>query len=106
VATAFSRDEQITKSRDVAVLSHYLGLPLIRVELSADNKSETYTVKCKQFDFEQIVQEAASDDTTVCYASLQKSNGFIGSKIGYARKNGGVWSSFSKPMEPQRTTRK
>jgi hypothetical protein len=96
MADAFHRDNQMTTSRDVAVLSHYLGYPLVRAEISADHKTETYTVRCPLFDFEQVVSEASSDLTNVCFASLQRSNAIIGSKIGFARKNGGTWSTFQK----------
>ena|ERR1700688_3932251 len=102
MATVFHRDEQTTTSRDVAVLAHYLGYPLVRVEVAPD-KTETYTVKCPEMDFQIIVKEAASDETNVCYASIQKSNALVGAKIAYARKNG-VWTSFTKPPAPQRTS--
>jgi hypothetical protein len=96
MADAFNKDHQTTTSRDVAVLAHYLGYPFVRVETSTDYKNETFTLRVPSFDFEIVTKEAGSDATNVCFASLQKSNAFIGSKIGYARKNGGTWSSFSK----------
>lgn len=70
MATAFHRDEQTTNSRDVAVLAHYLGYPLVRVEISADHTTETFTVLCPLFDFEQVVSEAVSDSTTAVIGGI------------------------------------
>ena len=88
MATAFGVDQQVTASRDVAVLCMYLGYSIARVEVAPD-KSEKFTIVCPACDFEIVTKEAASDETTVCYKSLQKANALVGSRIGYARKNGG-----------------
>lgn len=97
MSTPFGKDQQVTDSRDVAVLCVYLGYPLVRVETGLD-RSETFTVVCPEFDWQQVVQEAASDATQVCYASLQKANALVGAKVGYARRNGGTWSHLMKSM--------
>jgi hypothetical protein len=94
MADAFGKDNQTTTSRDVAVLALYLGYPLARIESHPD-RTETFTVVCPQFDFEQVVKEAASDETNVSYASLQKANSIMGGRIGFARKIG-VWTVYSK----------
>ena len=101
MADAFSKDNQTTQSRDVICLAHYLGYTLVRVQVGLD-RSETFTVACPALDFEQVVQESGSEDTQVMYKALMRSSEFVGSKVAYARKNGGVWTSFTKPQTPQR----
>jgi hypothetical protein len=104
MATAFSKDEQTTNSRDVAVLAVYLGLPLLRVETHGYGTDErvTYTVRCKEFDFEILCKEADSADTPVCFEPLMRANSFVGGKVRYARKNGGTWTNSTKPITPQK----
>ena len=103
MSDAFHRDNQTTTSRDVAVLCVYLGLPLIRVQVDGQGQQEriSFTVVCKQFDFEIICKEAGSDETSVCFEPLMRANSFVGSKVSYARKSG-TWTNFTKQMTPQK----
>ena len=102
MATAFSRNEQVTASRSEACLAIYLGYPLIRVQVGID-RSESFTIgNCPELDWAQVIQEAADASTTVLCASLQKVNTQLGGRISYARQHA-VWSIHTKPMTPART---
>jgi hypothetical protein len=98
MSDCFNADNQSTDSRDVAVLSVFLGYQLIRIEVSADHKEEKYTLVIPSCDFEIVTKEASDPETTVEYLGIQKANQFIGAKIAYARKTGGVWSVFTRPL--------
>jgi hypothetical protein len=100
VSDAFNVNHNVTSSRECAVLAVYLGYELVRVEVAPD-KSEQFTLVCPECDFSQVVSEAASDLTTVCYASIQKINSLVGGHLAYAKKFA-VWSSFTKVMTPER----
>jgi hypothetical protein len=95
MSDAFSKDNQITDSRWLAVFCMYLGYRLVRLETPAAKKGKNkYTLSVPSNDWDIVNTEFLDPEVTVLRKSFSETADILQNFITRSKRNGGVWSCY------------